>query len=205
MMAIGLMNVVGSCTSCYVTTGAFSRSAVNSNAGCKTAMSNIIMSITVMVTLLFLMPLFVYTPNVVLSAIIITAVVGLVDVPSAIYIWKMDKMDFVVCMCALFGVLFISVQSGLAIAVSFTLSILFLPFYLVSNHRGRSNLQVGISVSRILLQVTRPKIEMLGRIPGTKIYRDLNHYKDAIPIGNCLILAIQTPINFINTTYLKER
>ncbi|KMZ74888.1 putative sulfate transporter 3.3 [Zostera marina] len=180
MMAIGLMNVVGSCTSCYVTTGAFSRSAVNSNAGCKTAMSNIIMSITVMVTLLFLMPLFVYTPNVVLSAIIITAVVGLVDVPSAIYIWKMDKMDFVVCMCALFGVLFISVQSGLAIAV-------------------------GISVSRILLQVTRPKIEMLGRIPGTKIYRDLNHYKDAIPIGNCLILAIQTPINFINTTYLKER
>lgn len=127
MMAIGLMNVVGSCTSCYVTTGAFSRSAVNSNAGCKTAMSNIVMSVTVMVTLLFLMPLFIYTPNVVLAAIIITAVVGLVDVPSVIHIWKMDKMDFLVCMCALFGVLFISVQSGLAIAVSFTHSAILFP------------------------------------------------------------------------------
>ncbi|KAJ0969751.1 hypothetical protein J5N97_022628 [Dioscorea zingiberensis] len=41
MMAIGLMNIVGSCTSCYVTTGAFSRSAINHYAGCKTAMSNV--------------------------------------------------------------------------------------------------------------------------------------------------------------------
>lgn len=99
--------------------GAFSRSAVNHNAGSKTAVSNIVMAVTVMVTLLFLMPLFQYTPNVVLGAIIVTAVIGLIDIPAALRIWKIDKFDFLVLLCAFFGVIFISVQDGLAIAVSF--------------------------------------------------------------------------------------
>ncbi|KAG5010832.1 hypothetical protein JHK87_019347 [Glycine soja] len=117
MMAIGFMNVVGSTTSCYVTTGSFSRSAINHNAGAKTAMSNLVMSVTVLVTLLFLMPLFQYTPNVILGTIIITAVIGLIDLPSAYLIWKLDKFDFVVMLTAFFGVIFISVQLGLAIAL----------------------------------------------------------------------------------------
>ncbi|KAK4430308.1 putative sulfate transporter 3.3 [Sesamum alatum] len=180
MIAIGLMNIVGSSTSCYVTTGAFSRSAVNHNAGCKTAVSNIIMAVTVMVTLLFLMPLFQYTPNVVLGAIIVTAVVGLIDIPAACQIWKIDKFDFLVMLCAFLGVLFISVQEGLAIAV-------------------------GISVFKVLLQITRPKTVMLGNIPGTDIYRNLHQYKEAVSVPGFLILSIEAPINFANTTYLKER
>ncbi|KAJ4709751.1 Sulfate transporter 3.3 like [Melia azedarach] len=180
MIAIGLMNMVGSSTSCYITTGAFSRSAVNHNAGAKTAVSNVIMSVTVMVTLLFLMPLFQYTPNVVLGAIIVTAVVGLIDIPAAYQIWKVDKFDFLVLLCAFVGVIFISVQDGLAIAV-------------------------GISIFKILLQITRPKTVMLGNIPGTDIYRDLHHYKDTMKIPGFLILSVEAPINFANTTYLNER
>lgn len=180
MIAIGLMNVVGSSTSCYVTTGAFSRSAVNHNAGAKTAVSNIVMAVTVMVTLLFLMPLFQYTPNVVLGAIIITAVIGLIDIPAAYLIWKIDKFDFLVMLCAFLGVLFLSVQEGLAIAV-------------------------GLSIFKILLQVTRPKTVMLGNIPGTDIFRNLHHYKEAMKIPGFLILSVEAPINFANTTYLNER
>jgi hypothetical protein len=60
----------------------------------------------------------VYTPNVVLGAIIIAAVIGLIDLPAVYHIWKMDKMDFLVCLCAFPGVIFISVQEGLAIAVT---------------------------------------------------------------------------------------
>ncbi|CAL2242504.1 unnamed protein product [Prunus armeniaca] len=48
MIAIGMMNIAGSCTSCYLTTGPFSRSAVNYNAGCKMAMSNVVMAIATM-------------------------------------------------------------------------------------------------------------------------------------------------------------
>ncbi|KAF7004306.1 hypothetical protein CFC21_019531 [Triticum aestivum] len=179
MMAIGLMNIVGSCTSCYVTTGAFSRSAVNHNAGCKTAMSNVVMALTVMVTLLFLMPLFVYTPNVVLGAIIIAAVIGLIDLPAAYNIWKMDKMDFLVCLCAFAGVIFISVQEGLAI--------------------------VGISIFRVLMQITRPRMMIQGNIKGTDIYRNLHQYKEAQRVPGFLILTVEAPINFANTNYLNER
>ncbi|PSR91075.1 Sulfate transporter 3.3 like [Actinidia chinensis var. chinensis] len=180
MIAIGMMNMVGSSTSCYVTTGAFSRSAVNHNAGAKTAVSNIIMAVTVMVTLLFLMPLFQYTPNVVLGAIIVTAVIGLIDVPAAYCIWKIDKFDFLVMLCAFFGVIFISVQEGLAIAV-------------------------GLSIFKVLLQITRPKTVTLGNIPGTNIYRNLHQYKEAGRVPGFLILSIEAPINFANTTYLNER
>ncbi|XP_060215352.1 probable sulfate transporter 3.3 [Lycium barbarum] len=180
MIAIGLMNIVGSSTSCYVTTGAFSRSAVNHNAGSKTAVSNIVMAVTVMVTLLFLMPLFQYTPNVVLGAIIVTAVIGLIDIPAAFQIWKIDKFDFLVMLCAFLGVIFISVQDGLAIAI-------------------------GISILKVLLQITRPKTVMLGNIPGTGIYRNLDHYKEAMSVAGFLILGIEASINFANATYLKER
>uniref|UniRef100_A0A0R0J6P2 STAS domain-containing protein n=1 Tax=Glycine max TaxID=3847 RepID=A0A0R0J6P2_SOYBN len=140
MMAIGFMNVVGSTTSCYVTTGSFSRSAINHNA----------------------------------------AVIGLIDLPSAYLIWKLDKFDFVVMLTAFFGVIFISVQLGLAIAV-------------------------GLSVFRILLQVTRPKTVMLGNIPATTIYRNIHHYNEATRVPGFLILSIEAPINFANITYLNER
>lgn len=86
-------------------------------AGCQTAVSNIIMSIVVFLTLQFITPLFKYTPNAILSAIIISAVIGLVDFDAAYLIWKIDKFDFVACMGAFFGVVFASVEIGLLIAV----------------------------------------------------------------------------------------
>jgi len=75
------------------------------------------MASAVLVTLLFLMPLFYYTPNVILAAIILTAVIGLIDYQAAYKLFKVDKLDFMACLCSFLGVLFISVPLGLAIAV----------------------------------------------------------------------------------------
>ena len=86
-------------------------------AGCHTAVSNIVMSLDVLLTLQLITPLFKYTPNAILASIIIVAVVSLFDVDAAILIWKIDKFDFVACMGAFFGVVFISVEMGLLIAV----------------------------------------------------------------------------------------
>ncbi|KAE8714710.1 putative sulfate transporter 3.4 [Hibiscus syriacus] len=180
MMAIGLMNMAGSCTSCYVTTGSFSRSAVNCNAGAQTAVSNIVLATAVVVTLLFLMPLFYYTPNVILATIIITAVIGLIDYEAAYKLWKTDKLDFLACICSFFGVLFVSVPLGLSIAV-------------------------GVSVFKIMLHVTRPNTVILGNIPGTHIYQSLNRYREASRVPSFLIVAIESPIYFANSTYLQER
>ncbi|KAH9785754.1 Sulfate transporter 3.1 [Citrus sinensis] len=180
MIAFGMMNIAGSCTSCYLTTGPFSRSAVNFNAGCKTAVSNIVMSMAVMVTLLFLTPLFHYTPLVVLSAIIMAAMLGLIDYEAVIHLFKVDKFDFIVCIGAYVGVVFGSIQIGLVIAIS-------------------------ISVLRVLLFVARPRTSVLGNIPNSRIYRNIEHYPNANNVTGVLILKIDAPIYFANASYLRER
>nr|TKS13478.1 sulfate transporter [Populus alba] len=88
MVAFGFMNIVGSCFSCYLTTGPFSKTAVNYNSGCKTAASNLVMAIGMMLTLLFLAPLFSYTPLVALSAIIMSAMLGLIKYEEAYHLFK---------------------------------------------------------------------------------------------------------------------
>ncbi|KAL1059894.1 hypothetical protein V6Z11_1Z144500 [Gossypium hirsutum] len=168
MVAIGTMNIVGSCflaisqpklTCCclYVCiSGPFSRS-VNFNAGCKTAMSNVIMAIAVMLTLLFLTPLFYYTPLVV----------------SAIHLWNVDKFDFLVCIGAYAGVVFASVEVGLV--------------------------AVAISVVRLLLFVARPRTSVLGNLPDSTIYRNIEQYPNANHVHGVLILEIDAPIYFANS------
>ncbi|GAB2213543.1 hypothetical protein Droror1_Dr00017852, partial [Drosera rotundifolia] len=180
MIAFGMMNILGSCTSCYLTTGPFSRSAVNYNAGCKTLASNIVMAVAVMITLLFLTPLFYYTPLVVLSSIIISAMLGLIDYEGAIHLWKLDKFDFVVCISAYIGVVFGNIEIGLVAAVL-------------------------LSVIRVLLFVTRPKTLVLGNIPKSKYYRSVDQYPTAQSVHGVLILEIGAPIYFSNSSYLRER
>ncbi|GLT96685.1 hypothetical protein SLE2022_142910 [Rubroshorea leprosula] len=180
MVALGTMNVVGSLTSCYVTTGSFSRSAVNCMAGCHTPVSNIVMSLVVLLTLELITPLFNYTPNAILASIIISAVLGLVDVEAAILIWKTDKFDFVACMGAFFGVVFASVEIGLLIAIS-------------------------ISFAKILLQVTRPRTAVLGKIPRTNVYRNILQYPEASKVPGILIVRVDSAIYFSNSNYIKER
>lgn len=105
---------------------------MNYNAGGQTVVSNIIMAIAVLITLLFLMPLFQHTPNLILAAIIVTAVVGLIDYNGAYELWKVDKLDFLACLSSFLGVLFISVPIGLGIAVSLSILIeLFRPCQMI--------------------------------------------------------------------------
>ncbi|CAL9116518.1 sulfate transporter 3.1 [Musa acuminata AAA Group] len=180
MIAFGMMNIAGSFTSCYLTTGPFSRSAVNYNAGCKTAMSNVVMAVAVAITLLFLTPLFHYTPLVVLSAIIVAAMLGLINYEAAMHLWQVDKIDFCVCMGAYLGVVFGSVEIGLVIAVA-------------------------ISILRVLLFVARPRTTVLGNIPNSSIYRRMDQYSEAQSVPGVLILRVDAPIYFANASYLRER
>ncbi|KAE8009766.1 hypothetical protein FH972_006182 [Carpinus fangiana] len=145
-----------------------------------TAVSNIVMAIAVMFTLLFLIPLFHYTPIVVLATIIISAMLGLIDYEAAMHLWKVDKFDFVVCMSAYIGVVFGSVEIGLVVAVA-------------------------ISLLRVLLFIARPKTLVLGNIPNSTIYRSLDQYPNANNVPGILILEIDSPIYFANSSYLRER
>lgn len=180
MIAFGIMNICGSFTSCYVTTGSFSRSAVNYQAGVKTAMSNIVMAIVVMITLLVLTPLFKYTPSTILSAIIISAVLSLIDFKAAYLIWKIDKFDFLATLGAFFGVFFVSVEIGLLIAVI-------------------------ISFVKILFNVTRPHTARLGNIPGTNVYRNVHQYPEATLAPGIVAVRIDAAIYFSNSQYIHDK
>ncbi|XP_031109914.1 probable sulfate transporter 3.5 [Ipomoea triloba] len=180
MIAFGLMNIIGSFTSCYLTTGPFSKTAVNFNSGCKTAMSNVVMSVCMLFTLLFLAPLFSHTPLVALAAIIMSAMLGLIEYDKAYHLYKTDKFDFLICMVAFFGVSFVSMNVGLT-------------------------LSIGLAVVRALLYIARPATCKLGNIPDTGMYRDVEQYPGAKGVPGILILQLGSPIYFANCNYIRER
>ncbi|VVB17097.1 unnamed protein product [Arabis nemorensis] len=180
MVAFGLMNIVGSFTSCYLTTGPFSKTAVNYNAGTKTPMANVVMGICMMLVLLFLAPIFSYTPLVGLSAIIMSAMLGLIDYEEMYHLFKVDKFDFIVCMTAFFGVSFLSMDYGLVMSVA-------------------------VSILRALLYVARPSTCKLGRIPNSVMFRDIEQYPSTEEMLGYVILQLGSPVFFANSTYVRER
>jgi low affinity sulfate transporter 2 len=181
MIAMGCSNVAGSLSSCYVATGSFSRTAVNFSAGARSTVSNIVMSITVFIALELLMKSLYYTPIAVLASIILSALPGLIDIKEALSIWKVDKMDFLTCLGAFVGVLFGSVEIGLAVALA-------------------------ISFAKIIIQSIRPQVEVLGRLQGTNIFCSIRQYPVACRIPSVLTIRIDTSfLCFINSTFIKER
>ncbi|XP_021274000.1 sulfate transporter 2.1 [Herrania umbratica] len=181
MVAMGFMNIIGSFTSCYVATGSFSRTAVNFSAGCETAVSNIVMAITVFISLELFTRLLYYTPTAILASIILSALPGLIDFNEAYNIWKVDKLDFLACIGAFLGVLFATVEIGLLVAVT-------------------------ISFAKIILVSIRPGTETLGRLPGSDMFRDVNQYPMAVKTPGVLIMRLKSALLcFANANFVRER
>ncbi|XP_057470289.1 low affinity sulfate transporter 3-like isoform X1 [Actinidia eriantha] len=181
MVAMGFMNIAGSLTSCYVATGSFSRTAVNFSAGCETVVSNIVMAITMLVSLELLTRLLYFTPIAILASIILSALPGLIDLNEAYNIYKVDKLDFLACIGAFFGVLFASVEIGLLTAVT-------------------------ISFAKIILDSIRPGTEVLGRLPETDTFCDIKQYPMAIRIPGISIIRINSGLLcFANANFIRER
>jgi high affinity sulfate transporter 1 len=66
-------------------------------------------------------------------------------------------------------------------------------------------MQVAISFAKILLQVTRPKTAVLGKLPGTTVYRNILQYPKAAQIPGMLIVRVDSAIYFSNSNYIKDR
>lgn len=181
MVALGVTNIIGSITSCYTATGSFSRTAVNFSAGCETPVSNIVMAITVLMALELFTRLLYYTPVAILASIILAALPGLIDLHEAYHIWKVDKMDFLACIGAFVGVLFVSVEIGLLIAVT-------------------------VSFVKIILISIQPGIETLGRLPGTDTFCNVDQYPMAITIPGVMVVRVKSSLLcFANANFIKDR
>jgi SulP family sulfate permease len=89
----GLANIFGSIGSSYSVSGSFSRSAVNLQAGAVSGISSVVTSVMVVITLLFFTPLLYHLPQAVLAAVIMMAVIGLVNIKGFIHSWKAQWYD----------------------------------------------------------------------------------------------------------------
>ena len=175
----GLANLVGSATSCYPIGGALARSAVNLNAGARTGMASVFAGLTVMVLLLFLTSLLYHMPLAVLSAILITAVIGLVDARAMVFAWKSHRHD------------------GIAALATFAGTLLFAP----SLDRGIL-IGAGIAIVLYLYRSMKPRLVMHGRHPDGTL-RDARLYN--LPTSEHIIaLRYEGSLYFANVPYFED-
>jgi len=138
----GLANIVGSFTQSYPVSGSFSRSAVNLNAGAVTGLSSVFAGGVVLLTLLFLTPLLYHLPQAVLAAVIMLAVIGLINFKAMLHAWRAHRHD------------------GAAAIVTFVATLLFAPHLDLGILAG-----AGLAVVLYLLRTMRPHMALLGRAP----------------------------------------
>ncbi|GAX84213.1 hypothetical protein CEUSTIGMA_g11636.t1 [Chlamydomonas eustigma] len=181
IVGLGLANFAGAMSSCYSTTGSFSRSAVADNAGAKTPMAQFVCGWVVAFVLIFLTNFFSRVPKNILGSIIIVSVSSLVEYEQAIYLWKVNKTDLLVWLAACSGVLFYSVEVGLAIAI-------------------------GLAVLLVMYQAAFPHTAVLGRLSNSaNVYRNIKQYPDAQMIPGILAFRIDAPLFYGNVKGLEDR
>ena len=180
LIALGTSNIIGSLFQSYPTTGGFSRTAVNDQAGAKTGVAPIVSAIVVGLTLLFLTPLFYYLPNAVLAAIIMVAVFGLIDFKYPLELFKNRRDEFFLLVATFIITLTIGIKEGILI---------------------------GVLVSLLLLvyRTSRPHIAVLGRIKNTNYFKNIVRFpEDTETFKEFLIVRFDAQLYFGNKEYFRK-
>jgi len=178
LKGLGMANIAGSLFGAYPTTGGFSRTAVNAQAGAKTGVAAIITAVAVAITLLFLTPLFYFLPKAVLAAIIMTAVFGLVDIKEARHLWQVSKPDLAMMGITALATLSLGIEQGILVGVV-------------------------ASLAWFVKRVSTPHVAVLGRMPGMDIYRKLERNPDAVALPGILMVRVDAPLFYANVNVLK--
>ncbi len=174
----GLANIVGSFARSYPVSGSFSRSAVNIQAGAVTGLSSVFSSLVVVATLLFFTPLLYHLPQSVLAAIIMMAVVGLINIGGFVHAWKAQRYD------------------GVISVISFVATLAFAP------HLDKG-IMIGVvlSLGSYLYRNMRPEMAILSRTPD-------GHYRNAERWGlatckHVAVIRFNSSLIFANVNYLE--
>lgn len=118
----GLANIFGSFGSSYAVSGSFSRSAVNLSAGAVTGISSVVTSVMVVITLLFFTPLLYHLPQATLAAVIMMAVIGLLNIKGFVHAWHAQKYDGIISVLSFLVTLYFAPHLDKGIMVGFVLS-----------------------------------------------------------------------------------
>jgi len=180
LIALGLSNIVGSLFKAYPSTSSFSRSAINQESGAKTGMAALISVLMVILTLLFLTPLFYYLPKTVLAAIIIVAVFGLVNFKEAIFLWRANHLDFWLLLATFLATLLLGIEFGIIVGV-------------------------GLSLIVLIFRTSRPYVAELGKVPNSNFYRNKNRFEEVIIESDILIFRFDAQLFYANSSYFRAK
>ena len=146
LLAIGVGNLVAGLGRGFPVSGGMSQSLVNESAGARTPLSGLVAALFTLFVVLFASGLLRNLPQPVLAAIVLAAVMSLVDVHALKAIWHFSRTEFVVAMVALAGVLGSGPANGVLLGAA-------------------------ISIVLLLRQASRPRVAELGRVAGTRVVR----------------------------------
>lgn len=178
LIAIGAANIGSALVQGFPVAGGFSRTAVNDQTGANTGLASIISAVLIIITLLFLTPLFYYLPKAVLASIIMVAVFKLIDWREAKRLWTFDRSDFWMLAVTFLATLGLGIQLGIAAGVV---------------------LSIAVHVYRSM----RPHLAVLGRIEGTDSFRNLARFPEAREPEGMLVIRFDGPLYFANITYFQ--
>ena len=181
LIALGSANIVGGLFQAFPTTGGFSRTAVNHDAGAKTGVAALFSAVVVGLTLLFFTSFFYHLPTAVLGAIILVAVGKLIDLSYPKKLWKNNRSEFYVLLFTFSITLFVGIKEGILLGVFAAL------LYMV-------------------YQNTRPHIAVLGRIKNTHYFKNIDRFSNEVTtFPHVLILRFDGQLFFGNQRYFKQQ
>jgi SulP family sulfate permease len=178
LVALGIANFGAAFTGGYPVTGGFSRSVVNYEAGANTGLASIITAVLMALAVIFLTPLFYYLPQALLAAIILVAVVGLIDIKTFRHVWAYNKADGVSMIITFFAVLVVGIETGILVGVATTLLL-------------------------FVWRSSRPHVAVVGRMGNSQVYRNvLRHDVETCP--HVVAIRVDESLFFANTKYLED-
>jgi SulP family sulfate permease len=181
LKAIGSANIAGAFFQAFPVTGSFSRTALNDDAGANTGIASLISAALVAVTLIFLTPLFYYLPNAVLGAIIMVAVIGLIDVKYPVSLYHKRRDEFFLLIFTFLVTLLLGIKEGILLGVLLSLLLL-------------------------VYRTSKPHMAILGKIKGTNYYKNVNRFNKDIEVRqDMLIIRFDAQLFFGNKDYFKRQ
>jgi MFS superfamily sulfate permease-like transporter len=156
-----------------------SQSLFNECGGARTPLSGLFAALVTLLVVVFLSGALRHLPQPVLAAIVLMAVTGLFKLSALRHLWRADRPEFVVAMMALIGVLGSGLLRGVLIGAV-------------------------ISLVQLLRRASRPHVAILGRIPGTRRYSDMERHSDNEPVPGALLVRVESSLLYFNADYVSE-
>jgi SulP family sulfate permease len=179
LFALGISKLLGAFFQAIPSSASFTRSAVNNEAGAKTGLASIIAAIATGLTLVFLTPLFFYLPKAVLAAIVLMAVRSLFEIHEAIELWHTHRKDFFMLLITFLATIILGIEEGVLTGVV-------------------------LSLLLVIYQSSRPHVAILGRLPGTPHFRNIERFPEAQQFDGIIIVRFDSPLFFLNVEQFKD-